>query len=196
MRLASPGIYQASSAVLPSRRCEVYISRGAESHAFSWITSLAMALQHVLIIGGGLAGPCLALSLARHGIRSTIFEIRPERSDSGGSISLGPNALQVLDKYAGVYDQVKAAGFTYHSFGAYFEDGERLGAIKVGQKDGYPAVRIMRTTLHKVLLDAGEGMEGKIQVKYGAKFSAIEQGEEGVTVTFEDGSSASGKSRT
>jgi 2-polyprenyl-6-methoxyphenol hydroxylase-like FAD-dependent oxidoreductase len=153
-----------------------------------------MPLQHALIIGGGLAGPCLALSLARHGIRSTIFELRPERSDAGGSISLGPNALQVLDRYAGVYDQVKAAGFTYHAFGAFFEDGERLGAIKVGQEDGYPAVRVMRSTLHKALLDAGEATDGKIKVKYGAKFKGIEQGEEGVTVTFEDGSSATGMS--
>lgn len=153
-----------------------------------------MSLQHVLIVGGGLAGPCLALSLARHGIRSTIFEIRPELSDSGGSISLGPNALQVLDKYAGVYDRVKSAGYTYYEFGAYFEDGERLGKVNVGQKDGYPAVRILRTTLHKVLLEAGEAMDGKIQVKYGARFKSIEQGEEGVTVSFEDGSSASGKS--
>ena len=151
-----------------------------------------MAQQHVLIIGGGLAGPCLALSLARHGIRSTIFEIRPERSDSGGSISLGPNALQVLDKYAGVYEQVKAAGFTYHSFGAYTEDGEKLGEIKVGKEDGYPAVRVMRSTLHQVLLSSAEATDGLFAIKYGARLNGIEQGDKGVTLTFEDGSSATG----
>ena len=72
----------------------------------------------MLIVGAGLAGPCLALSLAARQIRSTIFEIRPVRGDSGGSISLGPNALQVLNRYAGIYDQIRATGFTYRRFAA------------------------------------------------------------------------------
>jgi len=108
--------------------------------------------RHVLIIGGGLASPCLALSLARHNIRSTIFEICPTRSDSGGSISLGPNTLQVLDRHAGVYDRIRAAGFSYHRFGAYADDGEHFGEIAVGDDEGYPAVRVMRSTVHKVLV--------------------------------------------
>lgn len=74
--------------------------------------------QHVLIVGAGLAGPCLALSLARHHIRSTIFEIRPAPNLSGGSISLGPNACQILDRYAGVYDELKQDGFIYSRFGS------------------------------------------------------------------------------
>ncbi|KAJ6535088.1 hypothetical protein B0H19DRAFT_1039018 [Mycena capillaripes] len=152
--------------------------------------------RHVLIIGGGLAGPCLALSLARRNIRSTIFEIRPARSDSGGSISLGPNALQVLDRYAGVYDQIRAAGFSYHRVGAYADDGEKFGEIASGEEgkgsDGYPSVRVMRSTLHKVLLDAGEEMGEMITVKWGAKLSRIEEDEQGVSAHFEDGSTAKG----
>lgn len=150
--------------------------------------------QHVLIIGGGLAGPCLALSLARRNIRTTIFEIRPTRSDSGGSISLGPNALQVLDKHAGIYGQLRDIGFSYHRFGAYAEDGEKLGEILVGDESdgGYPALRIMRSTLHKALLDAGEKMEGMIDVNYGARLERIEEDDKGVTAYFEDGSSAKG----
>ncbi|KAJ7473813.1 putative kynurenine 3-monooxygenase [Mycena galericulata] len=152
--------------------------------------------RHVLIIGGGLAGPCLALSLARRNIRSTIFEIRPTRSDSGGSISLGPNALQVLDRYAGVYDQIRAAGFSYHRVGAYADDGEKFGEIAAGEEgkgdEGYPSVRVMRSTLHTVLLDAGEEMGDMITVKWGAKLSRIEEDEQGVTAYFEDGSEAQG----
>lgn len=151
---------------------------------------------HVLIIGGGLAGPCLALSLARRNIRSTIFEIRPTRSESGGSISLVPTALQILEQYAGVYEQVRAAGFSYYRMGAYADDGEKFGEISVGDDKGessYPAVRVMRTTLHKTLLDAVEQMGGMIEVKWGAKMTSIEEDDHCVTVYFEDGSKATGK---
>ncbi|KAJ7505098.1 putative kynurenine 3-monooxygenase [Mycena galericulata] len=149
--------------------------------------------QHVLIIGGGLAGPCLALSLARRNIRSTIFEIRPTRSDSGGSISLGPNALQVLDRYAGVYAQIRAASFSYHRVGAYADDGEKFGEIAAGEGDGgYLSVRVMRSTLHAVLLDAAGEMGEVITVKWGAKLSQIEEDAHGVTAYFEDGSTAHG----
>ncbi|ORY35311.1 putative kynurenine 3-monooxygenase [Naematelia encephala] len=157
---------------------------------------MAVIPRHVLIVGGGLAGPCLALSLARHNIRSTIFEIRQTRGDGGGSISLGPNALQVLDRYAGVYDQIRAAGFSYHRFGAFTNEGERLGEIAVGEEgkgeDGYPAVRVMRSTLHKVLLDAGEQFGDMITVKYGARLTEIEEDNQRVTAHFEDGSQAQG----
>jgi 2-polyprenyl-6-methoxyphenol hydroxylase-like FAD-dependent oxidoreductase len=155
----------------------------------------AMATRHVLIIGGGLAGPCLALSLAHHNIRSTIFELRPTYSGGGGSISLGPNALRVLDRYAGVYDRVRATGFSYHRFDAYTNEGEKLGCIAVGEeKDGgYPAVRIMRSSLHKLLLEAGEQMNGMVDIKYGAKLSKIEEDGQGVTAFFEDGTTAKGR---
>jgi 2-polyprenyl-6-methoxyphenol hydroxylase-like FAD-dependent oxidoreductase len=154
-----------------------------------------LATKHVLIIGGGLAGPCLALSLARHNIRSTIFEIRPFRSDSGGSLSLGPNGLRVLDTYAGVYDRLKTIGFAYNTIGAYTAEGEKLGNIRAGEQDdegnGYPALRIMRPELHKALLEAVE--EKGIEVKYGMKLSRIDEGEDSVTAHFEDGLQATGK---
>ncbi|KAJ3020964.1 hypothetical protein HKX48_009437 [Thoreauomyces humboldtii] len=150
-------------------------------------------VRRVLIIGAGLAGPCLARSLALKGIRSTIFEIRPAPSDSGGSLSLGPNALLVLDRYANVYDRIRASGFAYHRFGAYTDEGERLGDIAVGEgSKGYPAVRIMRPTLHKILLEAAGEMENLVEIKYGTKMNRIEENDDGVTVHFEDGSMAKG----
>jgi 2-polyprenyl-6-methoxyphenol hydroxylase-like FAD-dependent oxidoreductase len=151
--------------------------------------TMTTSTRHVLIVGAGLAGPCLALSLAQRNIRSTIFELRPGPSTMGGSISLGPNALQVLDRYAGVYDRVSAAGFTYRRFGAYFDDGEKFGDIAVGEEskgeDGYPSVRILRMALHKVLLEAAEE-SGMIDVRFGKRFLSIEEDEEGVTVYFDE----------
>lgn len=155
--------------------------------------------RRVLIVGAGIAGPCLALSLAQHGIRSTLFEVRDSPSAGGASIRLGPNGLQVLDRYVGhgVYERLRADGFTYRRFVAIAENGDKFGEIKVGydEGEGYPAVRVMRTTLHRILLDAVEEEQkrGMIQIRYGAKVARIEEGGDKVRAHFQDGSSAEGE---
>jgi 2-polyprenyl-6-methoxyphenol hydroxylase-like FAD-dependent oxidoreductase len=111
------------------------------------------------------------------------------------SISLGPNGLYVLDKYANVYPQIKSKGFSYIRLGAYFEDGEKFAEIKAGQEDvegGYPAVRIMRTVLQDLLLDACED-EKSVDMQWGKRLSEVRQNEHGVQVVFEDGTSAKGQ---
>jgi 2-polyprenyl-6-methoxyphenol hydroxylase-like FAD-dependent oxidoreductase len=50
----------------------------------------------------------------------------------------------------------------------------------------------MRSTLHKVLLDACAEMGELIDIKWGVKLSRIEEEEQGVTAHFEDGSTAKG----
>lgn len=157
---------------------------------------MASAHVHVLIVGGGLAGPALALALARKNIRSTIFEIRPSRSDSGGSISLAPNALNALDKGIGVYNQVQSAGFTYHRIGAYADDGYKFGDVRMcdeGGQGSYPLVRLPRPTLHKILVDACAERDGMIKIVWGATLTKIQENQDGVTAFFEDGSSATGE---
>lgn len=60
----------------------------------------------------------------------------------------------------------------YSGFGAYTDEGERLGEIAVGnegygREGGYSAVRIMRSGLHEILLDGCEQQKGLIEVKFG-----------------------------
>ena len=157
-------------------------------------------MPHVLIIGGGIVGPSLAIALASQlasktpRITSTIFEIRPSRSDSGGSISLAPNALRVLDKTLGVYDRLEGAGYSYDHVDVYSDDGYRFGKFSVGEQGGYPAIRIMRSELHKILLARCE--ELGVEVKWGAEVEKIVEGQgEGVKAYFKDGSTATGASK-
>lgn len=157
--------------------------------------------KHIIIIGAGLGGPCLALCLARRGISSTIYEIRPSPSLLGGSISLSANALKILDKYCGVYPRLRDTGYSYRQIGVYTDGGEKLGVVQAGDREdkegGYAALRIMRSELQRVLVAACEE-SGRVKVKYGMKVrqGGIEEEAFGVRVQFEDGSEDHGMSIT
>lgn len=155
-----------------------------------------MEKQLILIIGAGLAGPALALSLARHSIKSTIFEIRPSLSEPGGSITLAANAVRALTLLGGdeLIARIQAAGFVYTRMTAFLSTGYRYGDLVVGEEGegGVPAVRIMRTALNKLLLEECE--KKGVDVRWGKKLESIREDDGGVTAVFEDGSIKQGES--
>ncbi|KAJ7683270.1 putative kynurenine 3-monooxygenase [Mycena olivaceomarginata] len=150
-----------------------------------------MPIDRVLIVGGGLAGPSLALALARQNIPSSIFELRPTRTVAEGSISLAPNALRALDHVVGVYDRLKAAAFSYRRLAMHADDGYLFGHL-VQYDDEYDALRVLRSTLHNIMLDACEEQPGLVQVRYGVRIASIEDHDDSVTLHFEDGTTARG----
>ena len=149
-------------------------------------------VKHALIMGAGIGGPAAALSLARRGIKSTIFEIRPTPSTSGGSITLAANALRALTQCAGesVYDKLKNIGYVYEKMAMTGDDGYHYGDLFVGETDGYPALRIMRNDLHQVLLETCK--EVGVEVLFGKKVKDIEEKENEIELRFEDGHRATG----
>ena len=52
--------------------------------------------EPVLIAGGGIAGLATALALAKRSIPSRILEQRPQSSEAGAGIQIGPNGVRVL----------------------------------------------------------------------------------------------------
>ena len=147
--------------------------------------------QHVAIVGAGLSGLCLALSLHHENIPSTIYETRPEPLDIGGAIMLSPNALRVLDKL-GVYQRLEPLGYNFDNLYFRTEDDKLLDTFEFGsmEKFGYTGMRIYRFELIKVLLEMLS--EAGIAPQYGKKFSRVtSEDAEGVTWAFEDGSTGS-----
>lgn len=52
---------------------------------------------HIAIIGGGIAGLCLALSLAKHtSIPFTLYEAAPAFGEIGAGVAFGPNAVRAM----------------------------------------------------------------------------------------------------
>lgn len=145
-------------------------------------------IKSALIIGGGIAGPFAAISLAAHGITSRIFETRTSPTTIGGAINLSPNAVRILAAH-GLLPRLHTLGCcvrTLEVFSAHSQ--KRIGDVPFGDEEryGFDSVRILRSDLQCVLLEAAE--ERGVAVEYGKKLVDVEEeAEDEVTAVFEDG---------
>ncbi|KAK9235883.1 hypothetical protein V1525DRAFT_434239 [Lipomyces kononenkoae] len=141
----------------------------------------------VAIIGSGMAGPVLALSLHKHSIPCVLFELRTPDSQQGGNIALAPNALRVLD-HLGIYDRLRLLGYNYEELGFTNGSGMILGKLWNGSQKVYnfPALRIHRSIVKEELIRECE--KKGIEIRWGKKCTGVEEEREGsAVVRFEDG---------
>ena len=55
-------------------------------------------MPRVVIAGAGVGGLTAAVALARRGFEVEVLEQRPSAQEVGASLSLGPNAVRLLDE--------------------------------------------------------------------------------------------------
>lgn len=149
------------------------------------------AVEHVLIVGAGMCGMSLGVALKRAGIDCEIVEIRPTLTEPGTGISLQGPALRAL-RSAGVLDQCIPRGFGYSHFKACDAMGNVTGTVDLPQLLGpdYPAtIGILRQSVHEVL--AGELAKLAVPIRLGTTVKTLTQSDQGVTVEFTNGDSAS-----
>jgi 2-polyprenyl-6-methoxyphenol hydroxylase-like FAD-dependent oxidoreductase len=148
-------------------------------------------MDAVIIIGAGIGGLTLALTLHRAGIASRIYEAAPEIRPIGVGINVLPHATKELSELgleptlAKVAVETKEATF-FNRF------GQLIYAEPLGRYAGYghPQFSIHRGDLQMVLLEAARERIGADRILTGWKCVAVEQGAEGVTVHFRDASDA------
>jgi 2-polyprenyl-6-methoxyphenol hydroxylase-like FAD-dependent oxidoreductase len=148
--------------------------------------------RHALIIGGGIAGPALALFLKKAGISSAVYEGYPYTEGVGGGLSLAPNGMNVLDEL-GLAETVKARGTVALENCFRSETGRVLARINNGSKKyGQPAVSLRRADVHEVL--AQEMQRQGIAVAYEKRLTNISEtsDHEKVIAHFADGRDAEG----
>lgn len=147
--------------------------------------------RKVTIIGAGLAGLSLALSLYDHDIRCDIYELRSSSYNLGGAVMLSPNALRVLDhigKPESVFKRVSSKGFHFDKLSFVNEQHVVKDIYYFGQKDlyGYHGFRIYRQLLIEEMLTMIE--ERGIPIHYERKFSHIlSEDEHGVRFVMANG---------
>lgn len=147
--------------------------------------------SQVLIVGGGIAGPALALFLHKAGIPAAVFEAYPQVDDIGGGMQIAPNGMHVLEQL-GLAQRVIAAGVESDEFWFENQNGKVLGRVPNGPaaRYGIPAVQIARSVVHRVLMD--EAARRGIPIAYRKRLRNLASHSSGVVAEFEDGSSAEG----
>ena len=141
----------------------------------------------VIIIGGGIAGLTLALATQKSGAakRIRIFEAAPEIHPLGVGINLGPHAIKELSAL-GLEDALVAASCQPQDYAFFTRHGQLVYREPWGKAAGHqwPHISILRSELHRVLLDAVQDRIGSANFVTGHRCTGVEQNEATVTARF------------
>ena len=143
------------------------------------------------IVGAGVGGLTAAIALQRQGHRISVYEQAGRFGRVGADINLTPNAVRALDGLGqGVGEAVRRSGArpTFRISRDWDTSAEtsRLGmGDHAEQQYGAPQITIHRADV----LAALTGAFPAEQIRFGKRLTALSTGPQGVTLSFEDGSS-------
>lgn len=139
----------------------------------------------VIIIGGGITGLTLALSLHQIGMECTIYEAATELKRLGVGINLQPHAMRELTEL-GLGRKLEAVAVETREMCFYNRFGQFICKEPRGRHAGYrwPQLSIHRGELHAVLIEAVRERLGQWALVLGHRCQAVEQYDNGVIVHF------------
>ena len=128
------------------------------------------------VIGAGIAGLSSSLYIAKHGIKTHIFEKRCDTEVGGVGVQLTPNALYSLAPL-NVLDELIAQSFFPEKL--IVSDAHLPGELnsiqlkgKMEHKFGFPYLTCSRNLLHKILLKRADE-ESLIKISFNSKIISI-----------------------
>ena len=144
-----------------------------------------------LIIGAGIGGMSTALALTRCGFDTEVFEAVKEIKPVGAAISIWPNGVKCLN-YLGLGEQIKALGgnmawMAYRDFN-HGNDLTRFSLAPLVARVGEYPYPVARAELQGMLINS----YGAEKIAFGKRVCAVQQDNNGVSVQFDDGTTASG----
>ncbi|MFF0494693.1 FAD-dependent oxidoreductase [Nocardia sp. NPDC004068] len=143
-----------------------------------------MSIRTALVIGGGIAGPVTATALHKAGIDARVYEAYPGPAyNIGSSLGFQPNGLAALD-VIGAGDVVREIAMPIrHSVMAF---GDRR--VELPADPDAPLQLVQRSDLHRVLHDFA--VAAGVPFEYDKRLVGVDEGRDGVTARFADGSTA------
>lgn len=143
-------------------------------------------MNDVIIVGAGIGGLTLALSLHRCGIPCRIYEAAPEIRGLGLGINILPHATRELATL-GLEEALAAIAVATREAVFFNRFGQLVYSEPLGRHAGYdwPQFSIHRGDLQTVLLEACRRRIGSDRIFTGWRCVRAEQDAERVTVRFE-----------
>ncbi|MDC3347184.1 flavin-dependent oxidoreductase [bacterium] len=148
----------------------------------------------ILIIGGGIGGLTMALSLHSDGIPCRVFEAASAFRPLGVGINMMPHAIRVLSSL-GLEENLKRFGVEAKEFAYFNRHGQKIFTEPCGRFAGYEYSHfsIHRGDLHQVLHQAVLERLGPDAVMLGHRCVGVDQNAGGVTVRFEGAAAQDGR---
>jgi 2-polyprenyl-6-methoxyphenol hydroxylase-like FAD-dependent oxidoreductase len=143
--------------------------------------------RRALVVGGGIAGPTLALFLKRAGIEPLVFEAYPRTDDAGGGFQIAPNGMRVLADL-GLADALLREGSPSGDMAFRNHRGRDIALVRTARAG--TAVNIGRSNVHRILRDGVD--RAGIVVRYGKRLRDLSVAGREVVATFEDGTTEVG----
>lgn len=149
----------------------------------------------IAIIGAGIGGLTFAIGCLQNNVPYVLYESAGKYSTVGAGVGLGPNALRAMDmihpKLRGMYDSISSGNLTpgkdhVMMDAMYAEPG--FGEKRGWKPASFGAACYERTSAHrKDLLDILTSMIPRDTVRFNKRVKNLEQKEDRVVITFEDG---------
>ena len=146
-------------------------------------------MDDVIIVGAGICGLTLALSLHQRNIACRVFERAPRITDLGVGITLLPHAMREFAAL-GLDGALVDAGIENRESAFFNRFGQLIYKEPRGRFAGYalPEVGIHRGRLQMILYRAALERLGADRLVTDHQCVAVEQDDRGVTVRFENAS--------
>jgi 2-polyprenyl-6-methoxyphenol hydroxylase-like FAD-dependent oxidoreductase len=141
----------------------------------------------VIVVGGGIGGLSLALSLHQAGIVVRVYEAVRDLAPIGVGINLQPTAVRELTEL-GLGDALAQTGIATQQVSYFNKFGQMISSEQRGLQAGYrwPQYSIHRGQLQMLLLRALRERIGPGNIRSGLSFTEIEQRGDRVRVHFRD----------
>ncbi|KAF9428319.1 hypothetical protein BGZ94_002791 [Podila epigama] len=144
----------------------------------------------VLIVGGGIAGLTLAALLERAGIDYAVYERASVVRPLGSALAIGPNVLPVIEQLGLLQEFISLSMVTgiVSNFNAQLQPIGYYDYRELKERTGYHNYIISRPRLYTLLYS----QIPREKVHMNKKLTTFTQDEQGVTLTFTDGTTSHG----